>query len=545
MPPEVIHIILENLSQTDVKQARLVSKKWAAIGARSLNVLTVYLSPRDKDMEVFDVITQHPIFRATAKHLVFDSAQFIKLSEEHYITAFIRDLEAQAEYDECPYAQRFIHLLNKPFTESACDTAIFDRDHAHDHFRSVEELMDGFRQYSEYVEQQKNLLYKPWFHRACRGLEALPYLRTVTVCNAWSTIHVEDYAGGDSQMEGAEVPWDDLFVDNACDEERRPYDYLSISGPALLSRIDEYSGQSPVARLWPNNCLRPIGPLYPLLNPKLAMRRMGISDGSFEVYKLGQLLNAARKQPSEIMLPGGWGSHHGLSPIVFNVRNWPVFTHLSSVSGRLEVLHVKLSPHINVTGDWETDKYYLSGLKSMISNAKALQELTLSKVLGPAETDTEHGVFNLGQIFPPVAEWLCTTLRKLELHGFPTSYKQLAGLLFLNIPNLEVLRLGNMTLFDGHWADIVEGLRHLDALQSCIITDGLFYLGDDYLYNDDYGIDEAVLQLCRYINHGGRHPSLFSYEPDTASAKYMVRLNETLDELRLVRPKFGANATNL
>ena len=105
MPPEVIHIILENLSQTDVKQARLVSNKWAAIGARSLNVHTVYLSPRDKDMEVFEVITQHPIFRATAKHLVFDSAQFIKLSEEHYITAFIRDLEAQAEYYECSYAQ--------------------------------------------------------------------------------------------------------------------------------------------------------------------------------------------------------------------------------------------------------------------------------------------------------------------------------------------------------------------------------------------------------------------------------------------------------
>ncbi|KAL8853730.1 MAG: hypothetical protein Q9221_001373 [Calogaya cf. arnoldii] len=321
MPPEVIHIILENLSQTDVKQARLVSNRWAAIGARSLDVHTVYLSPRDKDMEVFDVITQHPIFRTTAKHVVFDSAQFIKLSEEHYITAFIRDLEAQAEHYQCPHAQRFIHLLNKPFTESACDTAIFDRDHAHDRFPSVEELTDGFRQYSE-------------------------------------------------------------------------------------------------------------------------------------------------KQPSGIMLPGGWGSHHGLSPIVFDVRKWPVFTDSSSVSGRLEVLHVKLTPHINVTGDWETDKHYLSGLKSMISNAEALQELTLSKVLGPAETDTEHGVFNLKQIFPPVTKCLCTSLRKLELHGFPTSYKQLAGLLFLNNPNLKVLRLGDMTLFDGDWEDIVEGLRHLDALQS-------------------------------------------------------------------------------
>ncbi|KAL8648566.1 MAG: hypothetical protein Q9226_005938 [Calogaya cf. arnoldii] len=265
---------------------------------------------------------------------------------------------------------------------------------------------------------------------------------------------------------------------------------------------------------------------------------MGISDGSFEVHKLGQLLNAGRKQPSEIMLPGGWGSHHGLSPIVFDVRNWPVSTHLSSVSGRLEVLHSKLSPHINATGDWETDKCYLNGLKSMISNAKALQELTLSKVLGPAETDTEHDVFNLGQIFPPVTKWLCTTLRKLELDGFPTSYKQLAGLLFLNIPNLEVLRLGNMTLFDGHWEDIVEGLRYLDTLQSCIITDGLLYLGGEYLYIDDYDIDEAVSLLSHYINHGGRHPSLNDHEPDTASTKYMVRLNDTLDNIRRTRHRF-------
>ncbi|KAL8787440.1 MAG: hypothetical protein Q9213_002217 [Squamulea squamosa] len=488
IPPEVILTILEYLSRADIKQTRLVSKHWSELGAMALHVDTVYLSPRDKDMSVFEGITQHPIFRAMVKHLVFDSAQFIRLSTRKYIKTFIRSLEDQAANEESPRPHESISLLNDPF--SASDKKIRDRRHAHERFGSEEILMDGFCQYSQLVHQQRNLLSRSWFERACQGLEALPHLVAVTVCNAWSMIHVEDSAGSgrieqdDEQTVSDDADWEELFCEANYEGkgDGTVHSLLGDHGPALLWRDDDHSGLSPLARSWPATCLLPVGPVYPLSDPKRAMKTMEISDGCVEVLKLGQLLNATKKQPLEIVLPGGWGNQMGLSPMVFCEGLWPASTRLSTVCRKLEFFDVKLTYHV---GEWD-DCPDFEGLKSIIYNAPVLKTFWLSTPFYPDQGDmADNHFFSLSRIFPPVTEWQQFSLQELSLQGVSASYRQLAGLLFLNLPNLKVLYLGYVLLMDGSSNDFVEGLSHLDTLQFCEIGQPLLYLtGEYYLDNN-------------------------------------------------------------
>ncbi|KAL8767665.1 MAG: hypothetical protein Q9209_005924 [Squamulea sp. 1 TL-2023] len=536
IPPEVILTILEYLPHADIKRTRLVSKHWSELGAMALHVDTVYLSPRDKDMTVFDGITQHPVFKATVKHLVFDSAQFVRLSTRQYITTFIRSLEDQAAIEESPRPRELISLLNDPL--SASDDKIRDTRHAHERFRSEEDLMDGFRQYSQLVHQQKNLLSRSWFERACQGLEALPHLAAVTVCNAWSMVHVEDFAGSGRQEQDYEqtdsddADWEELFceADHEGEGGGTVHSLLGDHGPALLWRDDDHSGLSPLARSWPATCLLPVGPMYPLSDSKRAIKTMGISDGCVEVLKLGQLLNATNKQPLEIVLPGGWGNQMGLSPVVFSEGLWPASTRLSTVCRKLEFLDVKLTYHV---GEWDECPDF-EGLKSMICNAPLLNTVWLSMPFYPDQGDVADGhFFSLSRIFPPVTEWQQFSLRELSLQGFSTSYSQLAGLLFLNLPNLKVLYLGYVLLMDGNWNDFVEGLSHLDTLQFCEIGQPLLYPPCKYyLDNNKEDWEEELSLLSQYIEKGGRHPGLLDHEPDAASSRYMVKLNETLEELQ-------------
>lgn len=605
MPAEVILTTLEQLPRRAIKHARFVCREWADLGARALAIDTVYLSPRDKDMERYDTIIQHPIFGKTVKHLVFDSAQFVELSLPDYFTKFIIGLNDQALHqnelaqieelaeqdgmrdgderaregepgneqeavdeddvkhrdeastereptnNHASHRQRLIRQLGLPFTRLSAASEIFDR-HAEGQFRSDKSLMDGFRQYTQLAKQQQNILSKAWFDRACQGLKAIGDLKSVTVCNAWSMIQPEIFAPS-RREEPYEAFWSDdvysgreglrvasgdtdwyddrneLFVDGEGFGEVEHVSLLESHRPVSVCREDTYSALSPLARSWPSTWLLPFSPIYPQRNPKAIMKNMGISDGSFEVLKLGQLLNAAGKQPLKINLLGGW---KGLSTVAFCSRRWPVSSRLASACGRLQVLDIKLVPQGRPQGNSYCLR--LEGLRSMFHASPTLQKLSLSMLFGAAEGGVEEdGFYTLQNAFPCGADWQLPTLRDLDLSGFAVSYERLAGLLFLDFPNLKKLRLGYIQLMGGSWDDFVEGLRRLDTLQSCRITNPLLYLGallDSYY--QAHGGRETMEVLDDYINEGGRHPGLLEDEPDAASAKYQARLNETLDRLR-------------
>lgn len=106
-------------------------------------------------------------------------------------------------------------------------------------------------------------------------------------------------------------------------------------------------------------------------------------------------------------------------------------------------------------------------------------------------------------------------------------------------------------LTNGKWDDFIEGLRRLDTLSLCQIMCSLFYppsvhrtmnyyLEDEYHegWDNNMGLEQLNKRLSalgRYINEGGRHPGLSDCEPNEASAKYMTRLQATLDDLHMER----------
>lgn len=95
IPNEMGLAIVKNLAQADIKSVRLVNKKYERLGTSALRFDTIYLSPREKDMEVFDGITQHPIWKGKVRNLAFDQAQFMNLSLQQYIFAFFSQLDQQ------------------------------------------------------------------------------------------------------------------------------------------------------------------------------------------------------------------------------------------------------------------------------------------------------------------------------------------------------------------------------------------------------------------------------------------------------------------
>ena len=95
LPNEIILLILRSLSKHRLKRMRLVCEKLAVLGAPLL-MDVVYISPRAKDMAVFEAIVQHPVFNPSIKHVVYDSAQIIHHSLEGYYNALEYQLQNPA-----------------------------------------------------------------------------------------------------------------------------------------------------------------------------------------------------------------------------------------------------------------------------------------------------------------------------------------------------------------------------------------------------------------------------------------------------------------
>ncbi|KAL8845017.1 MAG: hypothetical protein Q9176_000689 [Flavoplaca citrina] len=133
---------------------------------------------------------------------------------------------------------------------------------------------------------------------------------------------------------------------------------------------------------------------------------------------------------------------------------------------------------------------------------------------------------------------------KLELHGLSAlsivglrmSYRDLVGVLFLKLPNLDSLSLSYVELMEGGiWENVVEGLRQRKHMKKCALKSPLSY-GHPYdtyppgLFNN--ALEDVVLSVnSDYIVYGGRHPSLQRDEVDSASLKYLESLDQALNKI--------------
>ncbi|KAL8653343.1 MAG: hypothetical protein Q9226_003888 [Calogaya cf. arnoldii] len=189
LPNEVLTIVLGNLPRKHLKQTRLVSKRLAALGALQL-VDTVYISPREKDMVVFDAITKHPVFSKSIKKIVYDNARFADLSMPDY---FDRLREEMLLYQRSALPKSNLAVRNL-LEVMSLDTSganfatlpIGILASASARCQHDKVFLEGYDLYAAHAQEHRKILGIAWFTRALEGFNKLGSIDSVVLCNTFN-----------------------------------------------------------------------------------------------------------------------------------------------------------------------------------------------------------------------------------------------------------------------------------------------------------------------------------------------------------------------
>ncbi|KAI4268801.1 MAG: hypothetical protein LQ337_007637 [Flavoplaca oasis] len=525
LPNEIVGMILARLPRRHLKQARLVCKRLAELGMHQL-IDTVYFSPREKDMVVFDAVTQHPVLAKNIKKLVFDNAQFDILSMNDYFNHLCRQLSQPQTFRlmlKIPSVDKLVRLIREispgsffSYLPIQATASAFERCQ-----RDVV-FLEGYREYSAHVEEQEKIMDDTWFTRVLDGLHRLGSIDTVVLDSTFNrTFFIDDR---DFQYDETESNDEEIDKGTASDIHLAlaHFEGKSVTG-------------SPIARRWPATALVPLHPWYHHREPDLpVLRNPETPSGRVELLRLTQLLRAASKQPFGLSAEGG------VSPCAFASNSLPEPIHLHEISQRLKILHIRIDFYDRALGPvTDTDRWHpeLHTFKTLMRNLPTLEFLQLLLPFG----DIQFGppIYDFSQLFPPVTEWRLPKLQSLILMGLSFSYKELAGFFFLVLPQLESMLLGDLLLKDGAWDDFVEWYRQHRAPLVFLLDRNLLYPeGRDYYWRsekwseDDGKLPDFMELVATYIVDGGRHPGLRNGECNSDSVKYLTKMGATIEELR-------------
>lgn len=533
LPNEVTLMVLAHLPKRDLKQARLVCKDLASLGA-SILVGTLYISPRETDMVVFDAITQHPTIRHSVKHLFYDTAQFKKQTTRQYLRRLqeqFTSLDFNNIREQNIEVQQVIKHIEKSARCSLSNLYKRSKSIINQCWRHPA-LSDGFQHYALLADQHHHILSQSWFSRVVQGLGAIGRIHAVTIGNSFDPRNGPKICIDPSQKVDESYQVEDVTGGN---------DYPGYDGNrdnrtghtsfVLLSLADMIIGRrsvgSPVARQWPFTSLQPASTRIfdgaRAVKPEESIAH-GRSEGSHEFLQLMQLLALTKKQPAFLSIMASRRFEAGLPSSIFG-RVWP--GHIRSLGDYkgLRVLRLKFGfCHFDYTGPRDL-QFHL--LKPIFHNMSLLEELSLHLPFYPFLREDVHN--NFLQVFPPTTKWRLEKLHSLSLYGLSTSYSDLIGTLFLSLPNLKHLRLGAIRLIDGNWGDIIEGLRDAKNLLSCEFS---FWLKGEIGPFPSFGKEELE-SLSEYVLHRRDYPIASSRCVPTSFLEGLERLQMTVRELRL------------
>ena len=416
-------MIFDNFSRYDLKSWRLSARRWHdLIDHHGCLFDTVYISSRSKDINVLEGITRSETLGKKIRHVVFDGAHFIKRNMECYFIDlseqlhFLADFEREHRNGPKHYYPK--HSANPDFQHlRGLIRSIKGEPEAFKRCRRDSVFLKGFNEYQDLVKEQDDLLDEAWFTGVCHALQRIDCLESVIIRDTWDML----FSPGRTLVRDIKVEEEDL------------YSTLEVWHKGC-GDINE--GRSPTARSWSPTTLLPMGRTYPWDDLDITERhhRM-LSDGSVEILKMFEALEAAGKRPSEISLPKGINGS-GVPPKVFS-NDSHIFR---TVCGRLHKLDLQLAG-----GTMEV----LRGLHCLLENTPTLQQLSL----------TNRDVQSYSEIFPG-RDWRHPTLRKIQITGLEVSYGDLAALLFKNFPQSEYLHMSVVRIVEGSWEGLSEGLCH-------------------------------------------------------------------------------------
>ncbi|CAL8575671.1 hypothetical protein XPA_001582 [Xanthoria parietina] len=515
----------------------------------------VYISPRSKDMEVFESIVQHPVFNGAIKHVVYDSAQIICYSLKDYYNALKEQLEG-SEYKRLRITnaavQEMMDVIKPPFESCSSTLEGFHR------FQDRPDLIEDFRQQNQIALTQETHIDSPWFAGVCKGLRKLGPIQSVTIRNTWDMTYDEDNTSdtsgctseiGDDTHPGSKE--DDQDIENMEDQwencgssDASTIDMMSTKTPGSLRCDGTRLVGSPLARCWPPTWLNP-----PTDQSILSHRKNSCGLPYDEWYSIRQefllvtqLLKTAGKQPLVFGVPGNSDhseslSQHALkSPDAETVHDSP-FLYLA---GNLKVLHLSIA--LPKEGASQPLVPSLPLLRAFLEKAKSLVSLTLIfavetwRIRDPDDSENDgYSLYKFTEVFPTLGGLVLNNLSTLHVCGLEINYRDLVRLLFLQLSKLTSLYFSNVQLMGGgHWGNFIEGLREIRQLDRCSLNPSLLY-PNFQIYTSHLSCisEEDFLNAnSNYILHGGRHPNLKNDEVDGASLKYLESLNQELDKVK-------------
>ncbi|KAL8679080.1 MAG: hypothetical protein Q9186_004620 [Xanthomendoza sp. 1 TL-2023] len=481
-------------------------------------------------MEVFDAISQHPIFSKAIKYLIYDSVQFDQGldTDEDYFRALCVDLGSRQRGYMC--SNTIIHDdftdLTSLIRDSMAEPNMYllyselglRRCQAHTAF------VNGHEQYCHHhAEARSNFGSFSWAGRIVDGLKNLANIQSVTIRNSWDIIYDYDpdtYKGDQSDFVHA---W-------------------TAKGGATIYNDGAFPVGSPLARSWSPAYLQPRSVESHNYHTGDGMLFKNLSDGIPELFGLLELVDRAGKLPHvrRFQVLGDSDSLGGISPYAFHVggQSRVDFYHLAR---NLRGLQLHFTPCT-----FEPDRQpmlNLHRLKKFLETAYSLEwmSLQLPHTDEDFEAREEESLYHFALVIPQNSAWCLPNLQALRLDGLRTSYSDFVRLLFLNLPKLQFLGLSYFQLTDGHWEDIIEGLCKIPNFKACDFDNrALLCPSGDDLFNACADTEERwedgeymfLDMVYDYISDGGRHPCLARDAPDSASSQYMLRLDETLRELR-------------
>lgn len=469
LPNELIIQVLSHLAKHELKTTRLVSKTWSYLASEPL-FDKLYISPREEDIRVFKLVTQHPQLRRCVTTLEYDATRF---APDISISTYVRRLLDCTPLDYSGDMMT-MHKIRKrenldPQIDEYLNVCMTCQDRMHvslafeeEKFKDFDFVIDGWRSWQECATYQEKYVNSGDFLRimVC-GLRSLNRLNSVLVCQEWD-----------------------------------------------IWRYDPFKSHyynSPFGRTWHIFRAQPLYWKYDG-TPKHGFENFWVLTTALAAAQTRLRHFATRSLPSIVF------------DTVEHAKESMVECSIDAFSG-LESLSLTLRYDA-----WRGETRKLSGLQSLLRSMTGLKILNLC--LSEKNTRPE---FTLEQILPTTeVHWM--KLSSLELESVSTPAKDLVQLLAVRMSKLQVLHLLAIQLVEGSWEGVIESMKNSMHLQdfSLLVCWVSPHLGRCRLNRSGKwkralkdGGDVCNSDVEEYVLRGGRHPFLHPDEPDSASEKYL------------------------
>ncbi len=462
LPIELIIQAFSHLEKHELKSVRLVCKTWAHYASERL-FDKLYISPRKEDINVFELVTQHPQLRRCVKKLEHDATRFSQEPTiERYILRQLRSTPLDTEDFMNMHEIRNKHSLDPQIDEYLGELISYHYDKEnpwlHKKLKPFNFIIEGYRVWQECAAYQQRCIESGDYLRILvHGLRNLDRLESVHVCQEW-----------------------DIQPSRALQSQQAHY----------------YN--SPFGRTW--NIFR--------AQPRCWKHYYSLAAGCFDFRLLTTALADAQRGIRSL-------SNTSLPPAVFDTvahgTEDGVDCSADAYSG-LGYLTLTFWRDGNASWrgryvDFSSKLDKLSGLRNLLRSTTGLKTLDLSF---PGEPWFAEDVFRLEQVFPVEVHW--TNLTSFRLCAVVTSAKDLVQLLTIRMPKLQVLHLKQVDIAhtEGKWESAIECMKRSMHLR-------IFSLDCPWSIIREIGYKDVE----QYVLHGGRHPCLRPDEPDEASQKYL------------------------